>query len=128
MNPFQGKSFLKELDFTGEQLEFLIDFASHLDDLKANHIPHEYLKGQNIALLFEKTSTRTRSAFTVAANDLGAHPEFLGVNDIQLGNKESVADTAKVLGGMYDGIEYRALPKRQWRLWPKKVACPFGMV
>ncbi|MFD1671232.1 ornithine carbamoyltransferase [Agrilactobacillus yilanensis] len=107
MNQFQGKSFLKELDFTGAELEFLIDFAQHLDDLKAKNIPHEYLKGQNIALLFEKTSTRTRSAFTVAANDLGAHPEFLGKNDIQFGNKESVADTAIVLGSMFDGIEFR---------------------
>ncbi|MCH4170926.1 MAG: ornithine carbamoyltransferase [Lactobacillus sp.] len=124
MNPFQGKSFLKELDFTGEQLEFLIDFASHLDDLKANHIPHEYLKGQNIALLFEKTSTRTRSAFTVAANDLGAHPEFLGVNDIQLGNKESVADTAKVLGGMYDGIEYRGFAQETVETLAKESGVP----
>lgn len=112
MNEFQGKSFLKELDFTGEQLMFLIDFAQHLDELKANHIPHEYLKGQNIALLFEKTSTRTRSAFTVAANDLGAHPEFLGKNDIQLGNKESVADTAIVLGSMFDGIEFRGFSQQ----------------
>lgn len=107
MNQFQNKSFLKELDFTSADLEFLIDFAQHLDELKAQHIPHEYLKGQNIALLFEKNSTRTRSAFTVAANDLGAHPEFLGTNDIQLGNKESVADTAIVLGSMFDGIEFR---------------------
>lgn len=104
---FQGKNFLKEIDFTPAELEYLIDFSIHLKDLKKRGIPHEYLKGQNIALLFEKTSTRTRSAFTVAANDLGAAPEFLGANDIQLGKKESVEDTAKVLGSMFDGIEFR---------------------
>ncbi len=104
---FQGKSFLAEKDFTKEELQYLIDFSKHLKELKQQGIPHRYLEGQNIALLFEKTSTRTRAAFTVAANDLGAHPEFLGANDIQLGKKESVADTAKVLGRMFDGIEYR---------------------
>ncbi|WP_428933035.1 ornithine carbamoyltransferase [Lactiplantibacillus pentosus] len=106
-NHFQGQSFLKEIDFTPAELTYLIDFASHLKALKAQHIPHPYLQGKNIALLFEKTSTRTRSAFTVAANDLGAHPEFPGKNDIQFGTKESVVDTAKVLGSMYDGIEFR---------------------
>lgn len=104
---FQGRSFLKEVDFTKEELTYLIDFAIHLKQLKKKNIPHEYLKGQNIALLFEKSSTRTRAAFTVAANDLGAAPEFLGASDIQLGKKESVADTAKVLGSMFDGIQYR---------------------
>lgn len=106
-NHFYGQSFLKELDFSAQELNYLIDFAIHLKSLKQQNIPHPYLKGKNIALLFEKTSTRTRSAFTVAANDLGANPEFLGKNDIQLGNKESVSDTAKVLGSMYDGIEFR---------------------
>lgn len=103
----QNKNFLKLLDYTSEEIEFLIDFALHLKKLKKANIPHEYLKGQNIALLFEKSSTRTRAAFTVAVNDLGGHPEYLGVNDIQLGKKESVIDTAKVLGSMFDGIEYR---------------------
>lgn len=103
----QNKNFLKLLDYTSEEIEFLIDFALHLKKLKKAHIPHEYLKGQNIALLFEKSSTRTRAAFTVAVNDLGGHPEYLGANDIQLGKKESVIDTAKVLGSMFDGIEYR---------------------
>lgn len=106
-NHFQGKSFLKEIDYTPTELNYLIDFAAHLKSLKDNHVLHRYLAGQNIALLFEKNSTRTRSAFTVAANDLGAHPEFLGKNDIQFGTKESVVDTAKVLGSMYDGIEFR---------------------
>ncbi|MGX7108201.1 ornithine carbamoyltransferase [Facklamia miroungae] len=104
---FQGRNFLKEIDFTADELNYLIDFSIHLKDLKKRGIPHEYLKGQNICLLFEKTSTRTRSAFTVAANDLGAAPEFLGANDIQLGKKESVEDTARVLGSMFDGIEFR---------------------
>lgn len=109
---FQGKSFLKEADFSKQEINYLIDFAIHLKKLKKNNIPHEYLKGQNIALLFEKNSTRTRSAFTVAANDLGASPEFLGAADIQLGKKESVADTAKVLGSMFDGIEYRGFDQQ----------------
>lgn len=104
---FQGKSFVKEKDFTKAELEYLIDFSIHLKDLKKKGIPHQYLKGKNIALLFEKTSTRTRAAFTTAAFDLGAHPEFLGKNDIQLGKKESVEDTAKILGSMFDGIEFR---------------------
>ena len=104
---FQGKSFLKEIDFTKIELETLIDLAAHFKYLKQQHIPHQYLQGKNIALLFEKTSTRTRSSFTVAANDLGAHAEFLGQHDIQLGKKESLVDTAKVFGRMYDGIEYR---------------------
>ncbi|WP_099975052.1 MULTISPECIES: ornithine carbamoyltransferase [Lactobacillaceae] len=104
---FQGRSLLAEKYFTPEELEYLIDFSIHLKALKKKGIPHHYLEGKNIALLFEKTSTRTRSAFTTASIDLGAHPEFLGANDIQLGKKESVEDTAKVLGSMFDGIEFR---------------------
>ena len=104
---FQGRDFLAVKDFTPAEIEYLIDFSLHLKDMKKKNIPHRYLAGKNIALLFEKTSTRTRSAFTVASIDLGAHPEFLGKNDIQLGKKESIEDTAKVLSGMYDGIEYR---------------------
>lgn len=104
---FQGKSFLTISDFNKKEVEYLIDFAIHLKQLKKNNIPHQYLKGQNIALLFEKSSTRTRAAFTVAASDLGAAPEFLGSGDIQLGKKESVADTAKILGSMFDGLEFR---------------------
>lgn len=104
---FQGRSFLKEQDFTQGELQYLVDFAAHLKYLKKNRIPHPYLAGKNIALLFEKTSTRTRAAFTTAAVDLGAHPEYLGKNDIQFGKKESVEDTAKVLGSMFDGIEFR---------------------
>ncbi|WP_433913625.1 ornithine carbamoyltransferase [Enterococcus faecium] len=98
--------------FTKEELQYLIDFSEHLKDLKKRGIPHHYLEGKNIALLFEKTSTRTRSAFTTAAIDLGAHPEYLGANDIQLGKKESTEDTAKVLGRMFDGIEFRGFSQK----------------
>ncbi len=80
--------------------------------MKKRGIPHHYLEGKNIALLFEKTSTRTRAAFTTAAIDLGAHPEYLGANDIQLGKKESTEDTAKVLGRMFDGIEFRGFSQK----------------
>lgn len=103
----KDRHFLKEDDFTKKEFSDLIDFAMTLKSYKQQGIPHRYLEGKNIALLFEKTSTRTRAAFTVASIDLGAHPEFLGKNDIQLGKKESVEDTAKVLGRMFDGIEFR---------------------
>lgn len=106
-NHFQGKSLLKEKDFSGSELYTLIKFAEHLKYLKQHNIEHHYLAGKSIALLFAKTSTRTRASFTVAATDLGAHPEFLGAGDIQFGKKESLEDTAKVLGSMFDGIEYR---------------------
>ena len=109
---FQGRILLAEKDFTKEELQYLIDFSEHLKDLKKRGIPHHYLEGKNIALLFEKTSTRTRSAFTTAAIDLGAHPEYLGANDIQLGKKESTEDTAKVLGRMFDGIEFRGFSQK----------------
>lgn len=109
---FKGRSFLAEKDFTKEELQYLIDFSQHLKGMKAKNQPHRYLDGKNIALLFEKNSTRTRAAFTVAAVDLGAHPEFLGANDIQLGSKESVEDTAKVFGRMFDGIEYRGFSQQ----------------
>lgn len=109
---FQGRSFLAEKDFTRAELEYLIGLSAHLKDLKKRNIEHHYLAGKNIALLFEKTSTRTRSAFTAAAIDLGAHPEYLGANDIQLGKKESTEDTAKVLGSMFDGIEFRGFSQK----------------
>jgi len=103
----QAKSFLKEIDFTKQELEELIDLSIKFKQLKKEGIPHKYLDGLNIALIFEKTSTRTRSAFTVAGQDLGMNVTYLGAGDIQLGKKESVVDTAKVLGSMFDGIEYR---------------------
>ena len=100
-------SFLKEIDFTKEELVELIDLGLKFKELKKKKIPHKYLEGLNIALIFEKTSTRTRSAFTVAGQDLGMNVTYLGSSEIQLGKKESVIDTAKVLGSMFDGIEYR---------------------
>lgn len=103
----QAKSFLKEIDFTKQELEELIDLSIKFKQLKKERIPHKYLDGLNIALIFEKTSTRTRSAFTVAGQDLGMNVTYLGAGDIQLGKKESVVDTAKVLGSMFDGIAYR---------------------
>ncbi|WP_066174839.1 ornithine carbamoyltransferase [Bacillus marinisedimentorum] len=102
-----GRNFLTLKDFSPSEINYLIDLAADLKDKKKNRIQHRYLEGQNIALLFEKPSTRTRCAFTVACADLGAHPEYLGKNDIQFGKKESVEDTAIVLGRMFDGIEFR---------------------
>lgn len=102
-----GRSFLKLKDFSTEEINYLIDLAADLKEKKKAGIPHRYMEGQNIALLFEKPSTRTRCAFTVACVDLGAHPEYLGKNDIQFGKKESTRDTAIVLGRMFDGIEFR---------------------
>ncbi|MFZ0249521.1 MAG: ornithine carbamoyltransferase [Acidimicrobiales bacterium] len=102
-----GRSFLKEIDFTKEDLESLLDLASSLRDEKRAHYELQRLAGLNIALVFEKTSTRTRSAFEVAAHDQGAHVSYLGPGETQLGKKESIRDTARVLGRMYDGIEFR---------------------
>ena len=103
----KGRSFLALLDFTPEEINDLIDLSAQVKQEKKDGIFPHRLKNKNIALLFEKNSTRTRCAFTVAAIDEGAHPEFLGKNDIQFGKKESVADTARVLGRMFDGIQYR---------------------
>ncbi|MDK8502441.1 ornithine carbamoyltransferase [Aerococcus sp. UMB1112A] len=103
----QGRSFLRVSDFSQAELRNLVDFALHLKDLKARGIPHPYLEGQNLALVFNKASTRTRAAFTVAASDLGANLEYFSTADMQLGTKESVADTARVLGRIFDGIGFR---------------------
>ena len=106
MNLF-GRHFLTLKDFSREEIEYLLDLAAKLKDEKKKGITGDRLKGKNIALLFEKPSTRTRCAFVVGARDEGAFPEYLGKDDIQLGHKESVADTARVLGRMFDGIEFR---------------------
>lgn len=103
----KGRSFLTLKDFTPKEIEYLLDLAAELKRQKYAGIRAMNLEGKNIALIFEKPSTRTRCAFTVAAIDEGAHPEYLGKGDIQLGKKESVADTAKVLGRIFDGIEFR---------------------
>ena len=107
MNFLKGKDFLKLLDFSSEEIGKLIDLAYELKAKKKNGEPHEYCKGKNIALIFEKTSTRTRCSFEVAAHDLGMHVTYLDPTGSQIGKKESIADTARVLSGIYDGIEYR---------------------
>ncbi|MCI8480629.1 MAG: ornithine carbamoyltransferase [Oscillibacter sp.] len=101
------RHFLKLLDFTAEEIQQFLDTAASLKAKKKAGIPHRYLEGKNVALIFEKTSTRTRCAFEVAAQDLGMGSTYLGPTGSQIGVKESIADTARVLGRMYDGIEYR---------------------
>ena len=103
----KGRDFLKLLDFTPEEIGGLIDLASELKAKKKNGVPHAELCGKNIALIFEKTSTRTRCSFEVAAYDLGMHATYLDPKASQIGKKESIADTARVLSSIYDGIEYR---------------------
>ena len=103
----KGRSFLTLKDFTAEEILGLIDLAADLKAKKKQGITGESLKGKNIALIFEKPSTRTRSAFTVGCLDEGGHPEYMGREDIQLGHKESVEDTARVLGRIFDGIQFR---------------------
>ncbi len=102
-----GRNFLKLKDFTPEEITYLVDLSAELKAKKKNGIPHDELKGKNIALIFEKTSTRTRCSFEVAAHDLGMHVTYLDPSGSQIGKKESIADTARVLGRMFDGIEYR---------------------
>ena len=102
-----GRCFLTLKDFTAEEISYMLDLAAHLKGKKKKGILGTSLKGKNIALMFEKTSTRTRCSFTVAAVDEGAHPEYLGKDEIQFGKKENVKDTARVLGRMFDGIEFR---------------------
>lgn len=103
----KGRNFLKLLDFTPEEILYLIELAADLKEKKKQGISHDSLTGKNIALIFEKTSTRTRCSFEVAAHDLGMHVTYLDPSGSQIGKKESIKDTARVLGRMYDGIEYR---------------------
>lgn len=103
----KGRNFITLKDFTPNEIGYLLDLAADLKAKKKKGISGEALKGKNIALIFEKPSTRTRCAFVVGCVDEGAHPEYLGKDDIQLGHKESVEDTARVLGRMFDGIEFR---------------------
>ena len=107
MVSLKGRSFLKLLDYTPEEIEYLLDLAAKLKDEKKKGIPHRLCEGKNVALIFEKTSTRTRCAFEVACRDLGAGVTYLDPSGSQIGKKESIADTARVLGRMFDGIEYR---------------------
>ncbi len=104
---FKGRHFLKLLDYTPEEMEELLAMAAQFKAEKKAGIPHRLCEGKNIALIFEKTSTRTRCSFEVAAADLGMHPVYLDPSGSQIGKKESIADTARVLGRIFDGIEYR---------------------
>ncbi len=103
----KGKHFLKLLDFTPAEIEGMLELAADFKAKKKAGIPHRLHEGKSVALIFEKDSTRTRCAFEVAAADLGVHPVYLGPSGSQIGKKESIADTARVLGRMFDGIEYR---------------------
>ena len=103
----RGRNFLKLLDYTTEEIRYLLDLSKEFKGMKRSGTPHAYLAGKQIVLLFEKTSTRTRCAFEVAGRDLGMGVTYLDPGSSQMGKKESIADTARVLGRMYDGIEYR---------------------
>ena len=103
----KGRNFLTLLDFSPEEIVYLLDTAAKFKEQKKAGIPHRIHEGKNIALIFEKTSTRTRCSFEVAAADLGMHSTYLDPSGSQIGKKESIADTAQVLGRIYDGIEYR---------------------
>ena len=112
MFSLKNRSFLKLLDFTPEEITGLLDLAADLKAKKKAGVPHACCSGKNVALIFEKTSTRTRCAFEVAAYDLGMNCTYLDPSGSQIGKKESIADTARVLGRMYDGIEYRGFGQR----------------
>lgn len=103
----RARNFLTLKNFTTKEIEFLLDLSAELKSKKRTRTQYPLLKGRNVALIFEKASTRTRCAFTVAAIDEGAHPEYLGKNDIHFGAKEDTKDTARVLGRMFDGIQFR---------------------
>ncbi len=107
MPNIKGRSLLTLKDYSAEEIEYIIDLAIELKNKKKANIFEKHLANKNVALIFEKPSTRTRCSFTVGAVDEGAHPEYLSKNDIQLGYKETVEDTARVLGRMFDGIEFR---------------------
>lgn len=112
MIDLRGRDFLTLLDYTPEEINYLLDLSAKLKYKKQHHQKHEYLKGKNVALIFEKDSTRTRCAFEVAANDLGMGAIYLGPTGSQMGKKESVADTARVLTRMFDGIEFRGFSQQ----------------
>ena len=120
----RNRNFLKELDFTPEELKFLLKLSADLKAAKYGGYEQPRLKGKNIALIFEKSSTRTRCAFEVAAYDQGAHVTYLGPEGSQIGHKESMKDTARVLGRMYDGIEYRGFAQETVEILGKHAGVP----
>ena len=107
-----GRSFIKLLDFTTEEIEYLLALSKNFKDMKRAGVPHRYLEGKNIVLLFQKTSTRTRCSFEVGGMDLGMGVTYLDPGSSQMGKKESIEDTARVLGRMYDGIEFRGFAQQ----------------
>ncbi|MBR3560017.1 MAG: ornithine carbamoyltransferase [Oscillospiraceae bacterium] len=120
----KGRNFLKLLDFTPEEIQYLIDLAADLKAKKKAGIPHRSCKGKSVALIFEKTSTRTRCSFEVGAYDLGMHAVYLDPSASQIGHKESIADTARVLGRMFDGIEYRGFEQTRVEALAKYAGVP----
>lgn len=120
----KGRSFLTLKDYTPEEIEYLLDLATELKEKKRKGILGNSLKGKNVGLIFEKPSTRTRCAFTIGCVDEGGHPEYLGKDDIQLGHKESIEDTARVLGRMFDGIEYRGFSQENVEILAKYSGVP----
>ena len=120
----RNRSFLKEIDFEPRELRYLLQLSEAVKIAKYAGTETKRLEGKEIALIFEKTSTRTRSAFEVAAFDQGAHVTYLDPSGSQLGHKESVADTARVLGRMYDAIEFRGNEQSTSRSWRPTPACP----
>ena len=123
MNTFKGRDFLKLLDFTPAEIGALLDLSADLKAKKKNGVVHRLCEGKNLALIFEKTSTRTRCAFEVAARDLGMGVTYLDPTGSQIGKKESIADTARVLSGMFDGIEYRGFGQSIVEELAKAVHC-----
>ena len=119
-----GRSFLKLLDYTTEEIEYLLELSANFKSMKRAGVPHKYLEGKNIVLLFEKTSTRTRCAFEVGALDLGMGVTYLDPGSSQMGKKESIEDTARVLGRMYDGIEYRGFEQTKVEELAAKAGVP----
>ena len=120
----KGKSFLTLLDFSPEEIAYMLDSAAEFKKLKKEGKSHRSHEGKNVALIFEKTSTRTRCAFEVAAADLGMHPVYLDPKGSQIGKKESIRDTAKVLGRMFDGIEYRGFGQERVEELAKESGVP----
>lgn len=120
----RGKNFLKLLDYSPEEIRYLLDLSKNFKDMKRAGIPHKYLEVKNIVLLFEKTSTRTRCSFEVAGMDLGLGVTYLDPGSSQMGKKESIADTARVLGRMYDGIEYRGFSQELVELLAEYAGVP----
>jgi len=120
----KGRNLLTLRDYTGQEIQYLVDLAQELKNLKRAGVQRRLLEGKNIAVVFEKPSTRTRSAFVVACVDEGAHPDYLGKGEIQLGKKESMEDTAKVLGRMFDGIGFRGFSHETVEILGKHAGVP----